>query len=153
MSAVLAACTRAPREALATDARRVAGETYVVHDTVISTTFDAAGVAEPLRQASLSTKLMGTVTEVLVAEGDGVSAGQPLVRIDARDLAAKEMQLAASIAEAEAVHRDAETQATRMRALYADSAATRAQLDAAETGLARAEAGVRSARAAADELT
>ena len=31
----------------------------------------------------------------------------------------------------------------RIRALYADSAATRAQLDAAETGLARAEAGVR----------
>ena len=34
---------------------------------------------------------------------------------------------------------DAEVQAGRIRALYADSAATRAQLDQAETGLARAD--------------
>ena len=40
----------------------------------------------------------------------------------------------------------------RIRALYADSAATRAQLDAAETGLARAEAGLEAAQAAASEL-
>ena len=47
---------------------------------------------------------------------------------------------------------DAMTQANRIRALYADSAATRAQLDAAETGLARAEAGLEAAQAAASEL-
>lgn len=39
-----------------------------------------------------------------------------------------------------------------MRALYADSAATRAQLDAAETGLTRANAAVRAAKAAESEL-
>jgi RND family efflux transporter MFP subunit len=50
------------------------------------------------------------------------------------------------------VHRDAVTQAQRFRALYADSAAARAQLDAAETGLARAEAAVTTARAALREL-
>ena len=50
------------------------------------------------------------------------------------------------------MHRDALTQAQRIRALYADSAATRAQLDGVETGLARAEAAVRSARAAAAEV-
>jgi len=43
-------------------------------------------------------------------------------------------------------------QADRMRALYADSAATRAQFDQAETGLARATAAVASARAMAAEL-
>ena len=36
--------------------------------------------------------------------------------------------------------------------MYADSAATKSQLDAAETALARAESGVRAARAAAAEL-
>jgi RND family efflux transporter MFP subunit len=123
-----------------------------VSDTVIDATFDAAGVAEPFRQATLSTKLMGTVVAVDVREGDVVTAGQTLVRIDARDLAAKEAQVAASVADADANQREALAQATRIRALYADSAATRAQLDAVETGLARAEAGARAARAAAAEL-
>lgn len=148
------ACNRQPSETPpSTDAgARTAGREYVVRDTVVQATFMASGVAEPLRQATLSTKLMGTVVQVLVTEGSMVAAGQPLVRIDARDLAAKGSQVAASVSAAEAMHRDAVTQAGRIRALYADSAATRAQLDAAETGLARAEAGVRAARGAAAEL-
>ena len=129
-----------------------AGTVYVVQDTTIAATLDAAGVAAPLQQATLSTKLMGTVTAVLVKEGDAVAAGQPLVRIDARDLTAKSSQVAASVTEAPVMQHDAVTQANRIRALYADSAATRAQLDAVETALARADAGLRTAQAAASEL-
>ena len=129
-----------------------AAATYVVHDTIVDASFDAGGVAAPIQQATLSTRLMGTVTDVLVREGDRVAAGQQLVRIDARDLSAKSAQVAASIAEAEAMYHDAVAQANRMRALYDDSAATRAQFDAAETGLARAEAGLKAAQAMASEL-
>ena len=136
----------------ATTTPRVAGTVYTVRDTTVVAAFEASGVAAPLRQATLATKLMGTVTAVLALEGDAVAAGQPLVRIDARDLTAKAAQVSASVADAEAMQRDAATQAGRIRALYADSAATRAQLDAAETGLARADAGLRAARAAAAEL-
>ncbi|HEY0970119.1 MAG TPA: efflux RND transporter periplasmic adaptor subunit [Gemmatimonadales bacterium] len=151
--AVLAACGAPDAEHPATQAaNRAAGTVVTVTDTTIEATLDAAGVAGPIAQSTLSTKLMGTVTAVLVREGDRVAQGQPLVRIDARDLAAKQSQVSAGIAEAEAVHRDAVTQAARIRALHADSAATRAQLDAAETGLARAEAAVRQARAGAAEL-
>lgn len=130
----------------------VVGTAVVVRDTVIDATIEAAGVAEPIQQATLSTKLMGTVTAVLVHEGDVVRAGQTLLRIDARDLTAKSAQVGASIADAEAMQREAATHTVRFRALYADSAATRAQLDAAETGLARADAAVRAAKAAAGEL-
>jgi RND family efflux transporter MFP subunit len=147
------ACDRAPSPK--TDvavAPMATGSIYTVHDTTIEAAFTAAGIAGPVQQATLSTKLMGTVTDVLVKEGDRVAAGQPLVRIDARDIAAKSDQAAASMLEAEAMHRDAITQANRIRALYADSAATRAQLDAVETGLTRADAGVRAAKAAASEL-
>jgi RND family efflux transporter MFP subunit len=147
------ACSSPKPESTQSVAVRVTGTVYTIKDTTIDATFEASGTAAPLRQATLSTKLMGTVLEVLVKEGDAVAAGQPLVRIDARDLAAKEAQVSASIADAEVMQRDALTQAGRMRALYADSAATRAQLDAAETALARAEAGIRSARAAASELS
>jgi RND family efflux transporter MFP subunit len=139
-------------ESRAVTSTLTAGEIYVVHDTTIDAVFDAAGTAAPVQRATLSTKLMGTVTTVLVQEGDRVRAGEPLVRIDARDLSAKSTQVAATVAEAEVMHNDARAQANRIRALYADSAATRAQLDAAETGLARTDAGLRAAQAAASEL-
>ena len=151
-SLVAAACGTPGSEQASTPAARTPGSVAVVTDTTILATLDAAGVAQPIMQATLSTKLMGTVTAVLVREGDRVTAGQALVRIDARDIAAKQSQVRAGLAEAEAVHRDAVTQAGRIRALYADSAATRAQLDAAETGLARADAAVQQARAGASEV-
>ena len=147
-----AACSSPKPEATVASIPRADAIVYVVHDTIVQSAFEASGTAAALRQATVSTKLMGSVLEVLVKEGDAVSVGQPLVRIDARDLAAKADQAAASIAEAEVMQRDALAQAKRIRALYADSAAARAQLDAVETGLARADAGVRTAHAAAAEL-
>lgn len=130
----------------------IKGVTLTLADTTIATTFDASGVAEPLQQAMVSTKLMGTVTSVKVQEGDVVRAGQLLVQIDARDLTAKAAQVSASIADAEAMHKEASSYAARFTALYNDSAATKAQYDAAMTGLARAEAGLRAAKAGAGEL-
>ena len=152
-TALVAACNR-PRESKGevASATLSANATYTVHDTTLGAVFEAAGVATPIQQATLGTKLMGTVTDVFVKEGDHVVAGELLARIDARDLAAKSAQASASVADAEAMHRDALIQANRIRALFADSAATRAQLDAVETGLARAEAAVAAAHAAASEL-
>lgn len=147
----LAACGRTP-PAASSAPPRIDGAVYVVRDTIVPATLDAAGIAEPVERTTVSTKLLGTVTEVAVHAGDAVRRGQLLARIDAREISAKRLQAQAAVAEAEAVHTDALTQATRMRALYADSAATRAQLDAAETGLARAEAALRTARAAQAEV-
>jgi RND family efflux transporter MFP subunit len=149
---IVAGCSRSTPDVAQVAPPRAAGTTYTVRDTTLRATFDASGVAAPLQQATLSTKLMGTVLTVSVHEGNVVSAGQVLIRIDARDLAAREGQVAASIMGAEATFREASAQAGRIRALYADSAATKSQLDAAETGLARAESGVRAARAAVAEL-
>jgi RND family efflux transporter MFP subunit len=146
------ACSPSEKEK-AQSPRRVAGTAYTIKDTTIQTVFEVSGSATPLRQATLSTKLTGAVLQVLAKEGDRVVSGQTLIRIDARDVAAKQSQASASIAEAEAVRRDAATQAGRIRALYADSAATRAQLDASETMLLRAEAGLRAAHASSAELS
>lgn len=142
----------ADQAAPATTPRLLDGTTVTLADTTIQTTFDASGVAEPMQQAMVSTKLMGTVTAVRVHEGDVVAAGQVLAEIDARDLTAKAVQASASIADAEAMHTEASAHAARFTALYRDSAATRAQYDAAMTGLARAEAGLRAAKAGAGEL-
>jgi RND family efflux transporter MFP subunit len=151
-SVVAAAACSAPRGEPAARATTAPGTAFVVADSTIAATLDAAGSARPVAEATLSTKLMGSVTGVLVHEGDAVTAGQTLVHIDARDLAARDSQVQASIAAARAMQNDAQTQARRIRALYADSAATRAQLDAVETALARATAGVQAAEAGAGEL-
>ena len=153
-ASALAACSPKSGEAHGeAEARlRITGDAVTVADTTIDAVIDAAGIAEPFARATLSTKLMGTVVAVLVREGDAVRSGQPLVRLDARELAARGSQASAGLAEAEAVRGEALAHAERIRNLYEDSAATRSQLDAAETALARAEAGVRAARGASAEL-
>ncbi len=152
--ATLGACDSAghPEIAPIVEAASAAGIDYIVRDSTIHDVHEASAVAEPYAQATVSTKLMGTVLAVYVKEGDQVSLGQPLLRIDARDLDAKRQQVQAGIAASEALQHEAELMATRMRALYADSAAPKSQLDAAESGLARANAGVASARAGVAEI-
>jgi RND family efflux transporter MFP subunit len=148
----LAACSSSRTDTSGETPVRLPGTPYTLKDTTVQAVFDADGVARALQQATLSTKLMGNVVSVLVTEGDAVTAGQPLVRIDARELSARQAQISATITDAEAIRNNAAIQAERIRALYADSAATRSQLDAVETGLARANAGVQVPRASAAEL-
>lgn len=131
---------------------RIPGATAVVRDTVLPDLLPAAGLAEPVLQATLSTRLMARVTEVTVHEGAWVNAGQLLVRLDASDLEAKRLQVEAGVRAAEAGLGEARLYADRIRNLYADSAAPRVQLDAAEAGLVRAEAGWQAATAAGSEL-
>ena len=131
----------------------IAGQVVSVLDTIVSSTFDAAGTAQPIAEATLSTKLMGTVMAVMVVEGASVGSGAPLARIDAADVDAKDAQAAAGVAAAEAVTAEAEVQAARIRALHADNAAPKATLDAVEAGLARATAGLAAARAGRAEVS
>jgi RND family efflux transporter MFP subunit len=119
---------------------------------VITATTEATGMAAPMESATLSTKLMASVVEVTVLEGATVRRGETLVRLDLRDLTAKRQQAEAGLADAEAQRDLARVNAARFRALFADSAAPKAQLEAAEAGLARAEAGVRAMTAGLAEL-
>ena len=130
-----------------------AGVVMVLRDTLLPDVVEASAVSEPVVSATLSTKLMGHVMAVLAREGERVQAGAPLVRLDARDIEARREQAEAALRGAEAAHQEAGLQAARMRALHADSAAPRAQLDAAETGLARAEQGMLAARAVVTEVS
>ncbi len=146
------ACSPSPSTPEPAATPTTAGEFVAVRDSVVASTIEFNGVATPVQQATVATKLMGSVSEVLVHEGDAVTRGQPLVRIDARDIEAKAAEAAAGAAAATAARDHAITQAARMRRLYADSAAPKAMLDAAETGLAQAEAGLRAASATSAEV-
>jgi RND family efflux transporter MFP subunit len=150
--AAAAGCGEAPDDAH--EARPPAeGARYTVSRTSFADVMWVPAQATPIASAVLSTKLMGTVTAVHVHEGDRVRAGQPIMTVDARDLNARDAQVRAAIVEAEAMRGEAVASANRMRALFAEEAATRAQLDAAETALARAEASVRAAHATRAEVS
>lgn len=123
-----------------------------VLDTLLPNILQADGTATPMREAMLSTKLMATVTEVLVKEGDIVRTGQLLARLDARDLNAKAEQVAASVSAAEAQQAQAAAHVARMRALFADDAAPKAMLEQAEAQFAQADAGLRAALASGAEV-
>lgn len=123
-----------------------------VLDTLLLEGLRATGMTEPLRRATLSTRVMASVREVLVEEGDRVQAGQLLLRMDPGELLARREQVEAGLAGATAQRDDARRHAERIRRLFADSAAPRAMLDAAEANLLRAEAGVRAAQGAESEL-
>jgi len=151
LSLVVAGCSTDHPEANPGDSP-VTGPAIAVIDTVRTAYFEASGTAEPFATATLSTRLMATVLAVAPVEGTSVRRGDILVRLDARDLTARQQQVAARIQEATALHDLAIVTANRMRAMYADSAAPRAQLDAAEAGLSRAASGLAAARAGAAEL-
>jgi multidrug resistance efflux pump len=80
-----------------------------------------------------------------------VAKGQVLVRIDASEIDAKRGQVTAGVQGAGRCTRT-RTQAERIRELYRDSAATRAQLDAVEGGPRTRRGRLSQARAAAREL-
>lgn len=150
---VVAAC--APADARVTNdtsSVTASGEVITIADTTLTSTLEATGIAAPLREATLSTKLMASVVGVDVLEGSVVRAGQVLVRLDARDLAAKREQVQAGLSAAQAMHTQASAQVARIRSLHQDDAAPTAMLEQAETQFAQATAGLRAAQAASAEL-
>jgi multidrug resistance efflux pump len=68
----------------------------------------AEGSLEPARAAALAFRLSARVAEVLVSEGQAVSAGQVLLRLESADLAAAVEQAQAAVGQAEAAVGQAE---------------------------------------------
>lgn len=104
----------------------------------------AAGQIEPDRTVTLSMTASGHVSEVLVAVGDRVRAGQPLARVDDRELRLRLSQAAAALAQARASYTTLRAGATE-----ADLAVAQAQLDQAQGQLLQAQGGVTEADLAA----
>jgi membrane fusion protein, multidrug efflux system len=92
-------------------------------------TTDNAYVAAHIHQ--VSSRVAGTVSEVLVEENQVVEAGQVLARLDARDFEVKRQQALAQVAQAEAHLQQAEAQAAQARAEVSreQAQATKAQQD------------------------
>jgi multidrug efflux pump subunit AcrA (membrane-fusion protein) len=76
-------------------------ELHFVRPGVLEVTIDAAGNLQPARETELIFEAAGRVTEVLVAPGDSLNAGQPLARLDPADLELERDAAAASLTNAE----------------------------------------------------
>jgi multidrug efflux pump subunit AcrA (membrane-fusion protein) len=173
----LPACSRettVPAEA--TDAIAVTVATVGMAD--VAGTFEAGGVVEARTTATLMARIVAPVGDVQVSTGDRVRAGQVLIVLDARDLAAhaRRARAAAASADQDVIAADSERQAAeaalalarathaRIAGLHAKRSATAQELDDVTGALHAAEAraagaaararsaaaGVEAARAASD---
>jgi RND family efflux transporter MFP subunit len=127
----------------------------------LADTFEAGGVVQARTTATLSARILAPIREVRVTPGDRVRAGQVLVVLDGRDLAAqaRSARAAASAADHSAAAAASERQSAdaglalarvthdRIAGLHAKRSATAQELDDA-TGALRAAEG-RAAAAAA----
>ena len=133
-----------------------------------------SGVVRAHNQVAIRPEISGTVIQVMARNGDAVTAGQPLVRLENESLreqlrsAEAELQVAeANALEAEARVAEVEAQVVRTRALAAGGltsqleletleaqlAAVRAATSQAEAQVARARADVSERRAALAKAT
>jgi membrane fusion protein, multidrug efflux system len=112
------------------------------------------------RQVKISSKVMGRVGEVLVAEGQKVKAGQLVVLLEGKDLKAQEAQAAASLAYAREnlalarVNLDrSQEDFDRTSKLYTAAATTRETYDHAQRALQASKAQYTVAEASVDTAT
>ncbi len=121
--ACLASCTAPDNHApAATPAADAASETS-------RTSVTAQGYVTPIRHTDLAFRNGGRIVEVLVKEGDHVTAGQPLVKLDDAELKAGLLQAQADLARWQAGARAEEIAAAQANAAIADAQVKAAQLE------------------------
>ena len=113
---------------------------YVVEPRTIESVVTAAGALTSRNTSVLSSKVMGRVSHLGVQEGDHVSAGKLLIRIDSGEIAAQTFQ-------AQAAYNNAKLQYDRIKGLYDAKASTQVEMDQATLGFETAKAGLNAAKA------
>jgi RND family efflux transporter MFP subunit len=94
---------------------------------------EVTGQVQPIFQATLASRIQGTIDQLLVREGTQVSKGQVLIQLDNRDVKA---DLARATAEVE----NARAQLNRMKSLLKDQAVSRQEVENASRAFKVAEA-------------
>jgi multidrug efflux pump subunit AcrA (membrane-fusion protein) len=162
-----AACSSAPDTAAARQDSPVLVSTGTVAAAERPVTFEVSGTVHARTTAALASRIVAPVLDVRVAPGDRVRAGDVLVTLDSRDLAAGARRalagaqasgraLEAAMADekaAQASLRLARATHGRIAMLAGKQSATPQELDEATAALAAAEARAASASARALEAT
>ncbi|XGV97952.1 MAG: efflux RND transporter periplasmic adaptor subunit [Leptolyngbya sp. BL-A-14] len=151
-------------------------ETLTIRSQAIANTLELSGTIRPIEQATLSTRVMGRITQLALESGDRFHKGDMLARIDVMDMAAQTSQAQSGVTqaqaevarsqatlsqlesqklEAQAALRLAQINQSRMSQLQAEGAVAQSRLDEANTALdetrarvAQTIAGIQQAKAA-----
>lgn len=106
----------------------------------ITAVVTATGALASKNTSVISSKVMGRVDFLGVREGDRVTEGMLLMKIDSGEITAQAVQ-------AQAAYNNAKLQYERIKRLYDAQASTQMEMDQATLGLETAEAGLKAARA------
>lgn len=117
----------------AAPARTIQASVVEVKPTMVPIRVEVTGQVAAMFQATLSSRIQGTIETLLVREGTQVSKGQVLIRLDSRDLQADLARVHAEIENAKA-HLD------RMNQLYAQDAVSKQEMENATRAYRVAEA-------------
>lgn len=123
-------------------------DAITVQATEVPNIVDLPGRIEAVRTAEVRARTDGIVERRLFTEGTDVVAGQPLFRIDPRDLQAQVEQAQATLARAQAAQVNAAQVVKRYAPLVGERAISGQENDQANATLRQANAGVGEARAA-----
>ena len=110
----------------------------------------ANGVVEPVQTVAVEAQVGGILTEVSFQEGEDVTEGQVLFRIDPRPFAAALRQSEAAVARDKAQAQSAERDAERYKALVAKDYVTQSQAEQAQAQAASMLATLQSDSAAVE---
>lgn len=143
-------------------------DTLTIRSQSIANTLELSGSIRPVEQATLSTRVMGRITQLSLEAGDRFRKGNILARIDVMDMTAQTNQAQAGVAQAQAevvrsqanlnqlksqkieaqvALRLAQINQSRMAELQAEGAFAQSRLDEANTNLDTAKARVAQAEA------
>lgn len=114
-------------------------ETLVVEAVDFTDTFEVLGTAEPKESVEVATEFPGEVLDVYVEEGDRVTSGELLFRLDTET---DEAALDVLQTQVDAAERELE----RLQRLRAEGLATQQQVDNAETELESARKDLRQSQ-------
>ncbi len=103
------------------------------------------GVTQAGMESDLSFRVPGTVSRMIVKIGDKVRKGQTIAQLDPNDYQLQVQQADAALANSRAQDRNALANYERIRSLYENNSASRAELDGARAGSESAAANLKAA--------
>ena len=132
-------------------ARALAGRTVTVEVAALQRRdllpqFSFSANLEAIWSTDVSAKADGRIDQLLVEEGDKVTAGMIIARLDTNELAAQVMQADGQVLQAKATLEQNELNFRRMDTLYKQNAVSAQSLDSARTQRDLAQGGVNAAQ-------
>ncbi|MCR8667928.1 efflux RND transporter periplasmic adaptor subunit [Aestuariibaculum sp. M13] len=129
LAVLFASCGSDDKKSVADNRPAIAVTVNQVSENGNSPFLAVSGKIKAENSATLSTRTMGYINNVLVNVGDNVKKGQLLVAINNTDLQAKKAQVNAGITEATAAFNNAEKDYNRFKSLYDNNSASQKEFD------------------------